>query len=88
MPINAPKANKVQTSGDTAHRKARKLIVLHAKKTSGGIYSFSECRRVLAWLFHLDADEVFAFLGEMEEQGLCKIIAYHGIKISSEGKKK
>ncbi len=88
MESYAPPANKAQPSGNTAHRKARKLIVLHAKKTSGGIYSFSECRRVLAWLFHFDADEVFAFLGEMEEQGICKIIPYHGIRIDGgRGKK-
>jgi hypothetical protein len=84
----APTTNKTQPSWDTAHRKARKLIVLHAKKTSGGIYPFAECRKVLAWLFHFERGEVFAFLGEMEEQGLCRIIPYHGVRIDGERGKK
>lgn len=88
MESYASRANKAQPPGSIAHMKALILIQRHAKKTSGGIYSFAECRKVLAWLFHLDADEVFAFLGEMEKENLVKIIPFHGIRIDGERGKK
>ncbi len=89
MIMNTIPAHKDQPlEAGIAHRKALTLLERHANKTSGGRFiPFPECKRILSHLFHLSRDEVFVFLGEMEEQGLCTIIPYHGIKISSKGKR-
>lgn len=76
-------ANKDEPTAGIAYRKALILLERHARG-NGGYISFPECRRVLSHLYHLSKDEVFVFLGEMEEQGLCRIIPYHGVKINRE----
>ncbi len=67
-----------------AYSKALILINKHAIKSSGGLISFAECRRVLSWLYHLNRNEVYLFLAELEEQGLCKVVPFRGVKISSD----
>lgn len=83
MAINVAPTNKDEPTAGIAYRKALILLERHARGSRGYI-SFPECRRVLSHLYHLSKDEVFVFLGEMEEQGLCLNIPYHGIKINKE----
>lgn len=81
MKLNAPTGNKPETpAAGVAHKKVLASLERHALKTRGGRFvSFPECRSVLSHLFHLKGDEAFHFLEEMEQQGLCRLIPYHGI---------
>lgn len=82
MAICAASANKSQPPG-IAYSKALTLLERHAIKSGGGLISFPECRRVLSWLYHLDREEVYLFLAELEEQGMCKVVPFRDVKISS-----
>ncbi len=82
MTICAAPAHKLQLVG-VVYIKAVTLLEKHAIKSGNGLISFPECRRVLSWLYHLDKEEAFVFLGELEAQGMCRIIPYRGVKINS-----
>lgn len=82
MRRNAPEANKDEPTPGVAQRKALILLERHARQ-SRGLISFPECRRVLSHLYHFDREEVFAFLTEMEQQGLCTIIPFHGVHFNN-----
>lgn len=86
MAICAAPTNKPQPLG-IAYSKAITLLKRHAIKSGGGLISFAECRRVMSWLYHLDREEVFIFLAELEAQDLIKVIPFRGVKISSDRQK-
>lgn len=85
MQAYAPPTNKPQPG--IAYAKAVALIGKHAVRDSGGVISYAECRRVLSWLYHLNREEVFVFLGELESRGLCIVIPYRGIRLPPENSK-
>lgn len=86
MQVYAVPTHKDRTP--VAYSKAVTLLKKHGRKTGSGTIPYAECCRILSWLFHLNREETFIFLGELEEFGLVRQVPYHGIKISSEGKKK
>lgn len=53
----------------------------HATKSGGDIISYKECKRVFSWLYHINTDEVFLFLRELEERGLLVQVPGHGVRI-------
>jgi len=64
----------------------RKILARLAKcyKSKAGIISFKEVFRTLSWLFHLNKQEAWSFLREMQEKGIIQIIPYKGIRICME----
>ena len=68
-------------STSVLHKKALRLLNRHARKTSGGIITFPEARRVLSWLFHLSKSESREFLKELTRAGLIEVKPFHGIRI-------
>jgi len=63
----------------------RKILARLAKcyKSKGGIISFKEVFRTLSWLFHLNKQEAWSFLREMQARGAIKIVPYKGIRITA-----
>lgn len=65
------------------HTKAVEMLEQHAEK-KGNIIAFSEVRRILAWLYHLDRREAHKFIDDLAKTGLVIIVPYHGLRIVKE----
>jgi len=55
------------------------------KRTSGGIIRFPEVFHALSWLLHLNKQESWKFLAELEQLGLIRVVWGHGIRILENG---
>ena len=83
----ALKSEKTQPSpegGSVVHFKAIQSLQ-KLRRTRGGIIRFPEVFHTLSWLLHLNKQESWRFLAELEQLGLIRVVWGHGIRIIENG---